>query len=256
MSRIIGGTTAAPHDWPWQAQILIHVDKSWNHRCGGTLIDTEWVVTAAHCVFQNIEPSNYKIKLGAHDRESSEGALTIPVTAIHMHTRFMTDGSYGYDIAIMKLANPAPIGHTISPACLPGLYDQVTSGTMCYVTGWGMTEYGNAGARLLQQARIPVVSSEECERVNNKHRKVTMLCAGNGGNSSISGCHGDSGGPFVCMGGDGRWVLRGAVSWGDNECKGSTYSVFTRISSFVDWIKCKMTSEPLQRREYLIRDLR
>jgi len=64
-----------------------------------------------------------------------------------------------------------------------------------------------------------------------------MLCAGFGGSSSISGCNGDSGGPFVCPEG-GKFVLRGAVSWGVPGCPaGKTFSVFTRISSFVDWIK-------------------
>ena len=67
-----------------------------------------------------------------------------------------------------------------------------------------------------------------------------MLCAGYGKEnpSPISGCNGDSGGPFVCLNRSGDWVLQGAVSWGDYKCRGSpTYSVFTRISSYVDWIQ-------------------
>lgn len=54
--------------------------------------------------------------------------------------------------------------------------------------------------------------------------------------SKVSGCHGDSGGPLVCKE-DGRWVLRGAVNWGDHWCRGGkTFSVFVRISRFVNWI--------------------
>ena len=88
---------------------------------------------------------------------------------------------------------------------------------------------------------MPVVDYQTCAagNANLSYAKVndeTMLCAGYGGSSVISGCHGDSGGPFVCR--ERRlWVLRGAVSWGDHRCKaGSTFSVFTRISTFVDWI--------------------
>lgn len=44
---------------------------------------------------------------------------------------------------------------------------------------------------------------------------------------------------------DGQWILRGAVSWGDPKCRaGTTYSVFARISSFVDWIKTHIKANP------------
>lgn len=81
-----------------------------------------------------------------------------------------------------------------------------------------------------------------------------MICAGYGGHSNISGCHGDSGGPLVCQNEEtGRWTLRGTVSWGDHYCKGGpTYSVFVRISSYIDWIKCKMTSRPLQPSKFIL----
>ena len=88
---------------------------------------------------------------------------------------------------------------------------------------------------------MPVVDYKTCAAGNiNLFQKVddmTMVCAGYGGNSVISGCHGDSGGPFVCQE-SGRWVFRGAVSWGDHWCRaGSTFSVFARISTFVTWIQ-------------------
>jgi len=47
---------------------------------------------------------------------------------------------------------------------------------------------------------------------------------------------GDSGGPFVCNEG-GRYVLRGAVSWGHSQCRTDHYTVFARVSSFIGWIK-------------------
>ena len=115
-----------------------------------------------------------------------------------------------------------------------------------------MTKYKGPHAIVLQQAKLPLVSHDQCAAVNGALREVekfNMLCAGYGGNSSISGCHGDSGGPFVCQEDGGRWFLRGIVSWGDNECKGKSYSVFARVSSFIDWIDYHMTKGPLQRRK-------
>lgn len=101
------------------------------------------------------------------------------------------------------------------------------------------------------QAEMPIVDYNTCAKGNEKLGKVVdslMICAGYGGDSKVSGCHGDSGGPLVCEDKKtGRWTLRGTVSWGDHYCNGGpTYSVFVRINSYIDWIKCKMISEPLQ----------
>lgn len=71
-----------------------------------------------------------------------------------------------------------------------------------------------------------------------------MLCAGHGPLNPTSGCHGDSGGPFVCQTGtSGSWVLHGAVSWGSGTCNSTqAYTVFAKISHFRDWIDNTMSS--------------
>lgn len=112
------------------------------------------------------------------------------------------------------------------------------------IIGWGKTSFNSSFSEFLQEAKMPVVDYKTCAAGNiNLPQKVddkTMVCAGYGGNSVVSGCHGDSGGPFVCQE-SGRWVLRGAVSWGDHRCRSrSTFSVFARISTFVDWIRTTM----------------
>ena len=101
------------------------------------------------------------------------------------------------------------------------------------------------------QAEMPIVDYNTCAKGNEKLGEVVdslMVCAGYGRDSKVSGCHGDSGGPLVCEDKKtGRWTLRGTVSWGDHHCNGGpTYSVFVRMNSYIDWIKCKMISEPLQ----------
>ena len=67
-----------------------------------------------------------------------------------------------------------------------------------------------------------------------------MICAGDGGQSNIGGCHGDSGGPYVCEI-DNRWELHGAVSWGHGSCSSAKmYTVFARVNFFRDWILSEM----------------
>ena len=91
---------------------------------------------------------------------------------------------------------------------------------------------------------MPVVDHQTCAKANKDLVPVdeqSMLCAGyaTAGNV-ISGCQGDSGGPFVCEE-NGHFVLHGAVSWGNPRCEAeSSYTVFARVSSYVDWINDKM----------------
>ena len=90
---------------------------------------------------------------------------------------------------------------------------------------------------------LPVQSHERCSQVNGILAPVdetSMICAGSGKADQAGGCQGDSGGPFVCNEG-GKWVLRGAVSWGEFMCSTETFTVFARVSSFKDWIDDKMS---------------
>ena len=67
-----------------------------------------------------------------------------------------------------------------------------------------------------------------------------MICAGKEG-TILSGCHGDSGGPYVCRNSAGRYVLQGAVSWGSARCSAAElYTVFARVAEFRDWIDAKI----------------
>uniref|UniRef100_A0A8C3UKP7 Peptidase S1 domain-containing protein n=1 Tax=Catharus ustulatus TaxID=91951 RepID=A0A8C3UKP7_CATUS len=72
--RIIGGKETSVNKWPWQ----VSVQYGPIHICGGTIIDAQWVLTAAHCFFMCLSLPGWCLGQGdGQDREAVyEGYLT------------------------------------------------------------------------------------------------------------------------------------------------------------------------------------
>lgn len=239
VNTIVGGETAAKGNWPWQVAILY----KGKFKCGGTLVSTHYVVSAAHCFSKNT-PEDYSIVLGEHHREIHEGTeQTVGVKVIVVHPSYVLNSPN--DIAVVELAEKAILTKYITPACLPKAGEEVPAGKKCFMSGWGRLGAGQKTAPALQEAPLNIVSFKEClKRNKNFIRKVTstMICAGDMVNIFASGCHGDSGGPLVCENKAGHMVLQGAVSWGSPVCDAlDHFTVFTKVSAFRTWLDSIMT---------------
>ncbi|XP_066028805.1 chymotrypsin-like protease CTRL-1 [Pocillopora verrucosa] len=236
-ARVVNGENAAPHAWPWQISLRVNG----RHICGGSLIEDDWVVTAAHCVDRNPSPSGYTVVVGAHIRTGTTSVQqTFNLRQLFKHESFNMR-ELRNDIALLQLNGRVKLSDKVNTVCMPQPGDKVSPGSRCYITGWGRMVGGGQAASTLQQAVLPVADHKSCQSVNGYMVSVdedSMVCAGGEGKG---GCQGDSGGPFVCNEG-GRWVLRGAVSWGHGKCRTDHYTVFARVSNFVDWIKQKQSS--------------
>ncbi|CAB3984307.1 MAM and LDL-receptor class A domain-containing 1-like isoform X1 [Paramuricea clavata] len=152
-------------------------------------------------------------------------------------------------LALVKLSQRVSLKPQIRPVCLPqhGVSVNEVSGQECYITGWGRTGASKPGATVLQQARLPVISESKCRQHMGSQVTRQMICAGFGGNSTVSGCNGDSGGPFVCRDNSSNpWILQGAVSWGTRTCSAghNEFTVFARVAEFVNWIKQQVGNVP------------
>ncbi|KXJ10614.1 Chymotrypsinogen B [Exaiptasia diaphana] len=230
-ARVVNGENASPHAWPWQISLRVNGQ----HICGGSLIDADWVVTAAHCVDRNPSPSGYTVVVGAHHRNGhTQVQEEFRLRQLFKHEGFSMRHLKN-DIALIQLERPVKMSSKVNTVCLPSSGSRAKEGAQCYITGWGRTVGGGNAADILQQAMLPVRSHSDCARVNGRLGTVeqnSMICAGGQGKG---GCQGDSGGPFVCNEG-GRWVLRGVVSWGHSMCRTDHYTVFARISNFIGWI--------------------
>jgi len=231
-TRVIGGKDANRGSWPWQILLL------YNNRgiCGGSIIGDKWVVTAAHCVFGK-ETGNWAIRAGEHDQKIREGSeQTITVKKVIRHPQY-SPTTLNNDIALMELSKPLTFNKYVKPVCLPTADVEGKPNQYCYITGWGRTNVNIAGGHhLLQQGKLAVPSKAECNKKNSGYVTENMICGGDGGKTKLSGCYGDSGGPFVCNA-NGKWELHGVVSWGDGRCDSNRrYTVFSKVLANEDWI--------------------
>ncbi|CAD5120578.1 DgyrCDS9143 [Dimorphilus gyrociliatus] len=248
--RIVGGIEANPHSWPWQISLRAQTQRSYTnddygHVCGGSIINSRWIVTAAHCVNggKNYPMNFWRILVGEHDRSKTDRSQKYhKVDKLIIHENYDTRG-YHNDIALFKTTTEIKFNNEVQPICLTK--EHVEADKLCFTTGWGATHFGDSkGSAKLQQVILPVVGHEQCSKpdyLGMSVNKKEMVCAGYP-EGQKDACQGDSGGPLVCSKGpDGRYYLHGITSWGVGCAMAKKPGVFTRVSSYVDWINAQIS---------------
>jgi len=241
--RIVGGVEAVPHSFPWQVALLSY-DGAPTAGCGGSIINNNWILTAAHCCGtpgRPIAPSSRKIRVGAHDLRNQElNAKTYSLERVVQHPSYAGPPTYNNDFCLLKLSGSLTYSAEVSPIELGG----AETGQTCTVTGWGRTTQrpgrlvGAIEPRVIQnrlrQVDVQVVDQAECSRIYNGYIKPEAICGRAPGKDS---CQGDSGGPFVCRSSaDAAYKLVGVVSWGYG-CADPKYpGVYARTTTAEQWI--------------------
>ncbi|KAE8408276.1 trypsin-like cysteine/serine peptidase domain-containing protein [Aspergillus pseudonomiae] len=224
---IVGGSQAADGEFPYQ----VSVQTSY-HMCGGSIIDKDHILTAAHCV-DGLSPNRLRIRAGSTQHAS--GGKLVKVAKVTQHSGFDAK-TIKNDIAVLKLASSLDFGSTISAVELPSSADDTPQvGTKCSITGWGSTSAGGSIPSNLLVAYVDIIDHEKCaeEYVNRGEVDGSMICAGVkfGGKDA---CQGDSGGPLVDASSKKQV---GIVSWGFGCGKHSQHGVYASTAAYLDWIQ-------------------
>jgi secreted trypsin-like serine protease len=237
-SRIFGGSHAVPNSWPWQVLYEERKPCGTNRvctgSCGGTLIDSRHVLTAAHCIGELI-PSRITITAGLHDKRISEQDTrqARSVERIFMHPGW-DSARLANDIAILRLTEPVQFNKFVQPACLPGPDPEPDSEVV--LIGWGAEQFGGSPYHQLKQAQVKVIG--QCEKYwGQQIDNEKQICVAHR-TSGFSACQGDSGGPMLQKH-NNQWIVQGVTSF-ISDCKTHDNllpNVYVRVSAYLPWIK-------------------
>uniref|UniRef100_T1J009 Peptidase S1 domain-containing protein n=1 Tax=Strigamia maritima TaxID=126957 RepID=T1J009_STRMM len=229
-ARIIEGVETSPNEFPWQVAL---VNASRTFFCGGSLLTSKYILTAAHCLRLPIE--QLYILLGTHvfDEKVKPG-LMLKATQTFAHPKH-TYQHFLFDIAIIKMNQSIEYSSTMRPACFPRP-NQNYVGRIATLSGWGYNVPGDYDNRppILMKGNVTIISLRVCREVYEDAKQLSVICTGV--KSGQKGpCSGDSGTPLVVLEKE-RWNQIGLLS-GARECGDPKFpGIFTRVDCYYEWI--------------------
>ncbi|XP_055932876.1 protein masquerade-like [Argiope bruennichi] len=237
--RVVGGKTSVPGEWCWQVALINAKNQ---YLCGGALIGSRWVLTAAHCITSLVRNGDpIYVRVGDYDLASqygTPGAQTQKVSTSYIHHNH-NGQTLDNDIALLRLENPVQLQESVCLVCLPARGAESLPGKRCTVTGYGYMDESGPIALKIREATLPIVEEKLCtEQVNKVTEKRFILPAGSfcaGGESGNDACQGDGGGPLTCEN-EGYHELTGLVSWGFGCGKENVPGVYVKVSAYIGWI--------------------
>jgi len=249
-------------EWPAMCAVLSEENGQKLFQCGASLLDTNVLLTAAHCVKKFVSigqiadavpESRLFVRCGEWDTQHTTEPYPhqeLEVKQVFIHPEFnarnlandfavlMTTSGHRYDSS-----NHFVLDYNVDTICLPKPKENF-DGKTCFATGWGKDKFGGDGNYqvVLKELEIPTVDFNTCQnslkttRLGSRLRlHPSFMCAG--GVPGKDTCQGDGGGPLMCSSYEDpdTYHQAGIVAWGIG-CGGSTPGVYAAVSEAVCWI--------------------
>nr|XP_016940285.2 CLIP domain-containing serine protease B15-like isoform X1 [Drosophila suzukii] len=219
---------------------------SFDFVCGGTLITTRLVLSAAHCLYFD----DTYLHLGDYLIKDPEPVCTsdkcIPKMYNHIadmkfvHRDYkgsIADRSRKFDIGMFRMKEEVTYSDYVRPICL--LVDEpIIQARQFNITGWGKTKQEQPVNRILQTGTVYSINNSYCDFKYSTHTDQSQICVAS---NSTGSCEGDSGGPLSSMmfyENTNRTFQYGLVSFGSEKCiKESVLGVLTNVTQYMKWIE-------------------
>ncbi|XP_011214052.2 lectizyme [Bactrocera dorsalis] len=232
--RIINGYEAEKGEAPYIVSL-----KSGSHFCAGSIIDENWVLTAAHCLIYD----SFEVVAGLHSRNDESEVQVRQVTS---KSQYIVHEGYGgsvgpNDIGLIHIPDGFDLNAlsrdgsaAVNKVSLPsGKYESTGDGKLF---GWGRDNSGSL-PNVLQTLDANIIGYSECKAALPLLAPVkdVNICSYTAGTTD-GACNGDSGGPLVRYTSDGVEQV-GIVSWGYTPCATTKYpSIYTSVAAYKKWI--------------------
>lgn len=233
-SYITGGYPINISEAPHQ----VSLQNGGRHFCGGSIINKQWIVTAAHC----IESSDFSVNVGLTRLDSpSSNTKSYDVERYIIHPQYGNGHIYNNDIALVKIKGNFSFNQDVKLINIELPTENLHSvGQQTKVSGWGRpSSHSNSVSNELLMVNVPIISNIEAQNQLRRYVTDNMIATSSVDITRRGACQGDSGGPLTTKNEQGETKLIGIVSWGDPYCSGGSTSpsIYTKVANYIDWIK-------------------